>query len=142
MSRKSKGIAAEREIFHKFWQAGWAAIRVAGSGSTSMPSADILCGNAIRRLAIECKTVKDDRKYIPQEDMKSFIDFARKFGAEPWIAIKFSHRGWFFINPEDMKVTNASHGIDFASAQNKGLSFEELIGDSKKLGQEKEPSRS
>ena len=59
MSRKSKGINAERDLIHKFWNVeGWSAVRVAGSGSMKYPSADVLATNKLRRLAIECKTSK------------------------------------------------------------------------------------
>ena len=128
MKRKAKGIGAERQLVHMFWNAGWAAVRIAASGATKNPSADVLCGNAIRKLAIECKTIADTKKYIPQQDMKQFLEFAKLFGAEPWIAIKFNDRkGFYFINPEDMRQTEASHSITLADAQNKALSFEELI---------------
>ena len=53
MSRKSKGINAERSLIHKFWAHNWAAIRVAGSGSSKYPSPDVLAGNNLRKLAIE-----------------------------------------------------------------------------------------
>ena len=33
VSKKSKGISAERELIHKFWGTGWAAVRVAGRGA-------------------------------------------------------------------------------------------------------------
>ena len=35
MSRKGKGINAERDLIHKFWGNSWAAVRVAGLGLLS-----------------------------------------------------------------------------------------------------------
>ena len=95
MSRKSKGINAERDLIHKFWGTeGWSAVRIAGSGSMKYPSADILASNKLRRLAIECKTCIKKSKYMPKEDIDQLRKFADLFGAEPWIAIKFKGREW------------------------------------------------
>ena len=55
---KRKGTNAERDLIKLFWSVGWAAVRVAGSGSMQFPSPDLLVGNKIRRLAIEVKTTK------------------------------------------------------------------------------------
>ena len=82
MSRKSKGINAERDLIHKFWATnGWAALRVAGSGSMRYPSADILATNKVRKLAIECKTVKNPWKYIEKEDINQLKEFSELFNA-------------------------------------------------------------
>ena len=64
MSLKSKGINAERELVHMFWGENWACLRIAGSGSIKYPSPDLLVGNSLRRLAVECKTTKDSKKYF------------------------------------------------------------------------------
>ena len=64
MSRKSKGINAERDLIHKFWGTGkWSAVRIAGSGSMKYPSADILATNKLRTLA------------ITQRDAYIFLDY-------------------------------------------------------------------
>ncbi|MDP2750970.1 MAG: Holliday junction resolvase Hjc [Nanoarchaeota archaeon] len=127
MSRKSRGIAGERELVHKFWGNGWACIRVAGSGSSRYPCPDLLAGNNLRKLAIECKLVKSMDKYLSDEELKQLKTFAEKFGAESWLAIKFKGFDWLFINLEDLKETNKGAGISFEAAKLKGLSFDELI---------------
>ncbi|MCK5282296.1 MAG: Holliday junction resolvase [Nanoarchaeota archaeon] len=128
MSRKSKGINAERDLIHKFWANGWAAIRVAGSGSTRYPSPDILAGNGVRRLAIECKCTKDNVRYLTKEEIRELIEFSRIFGAETWIAIKFNKTGWYFLSLEDIKETKNNYVITDEIAKNRGLLFEELTG--------------
>jgi Holliday junction resolvase len=128
MSRKSKGISAERELLHRFWGNGWACIRVAGSGSMGFPSPDLLAGNAIRRLAIECKSINDDKKYFSQDDIDKISEFAGKFGAEAWFAVKFLNVGWFFISLDDLDKTKSNFVVSLGLAKNKGLSFDELIG--------------
>ena len=128
MSLKSKGINAERDLIHKFWSGKkWSAVRIAGSGSMKYPSPDILASNKLRTLAIECKTSVGKSKYIPKEDIEQLKEFSRLFGAEPWIAIKFTGHDWFFVSLEDITETGKSFIIDIDTAKNKGLLFEEII---------------
>jgi holliday junction resolvase Hjr len=127
MSHKSKGINAERDLVHKFNGAGWVCIRVAGSGSSKYPSPDLLAGNNLRRLAIEAKSTKGDSKYLDNKEVEELIYFARTFGAEPWIALKFDHESWLFMNIEDMKKPEKGYSISLREAKLKGLSFEEVI---------------
>ncbi|MBI2128685.1 Holliday junction resolvase [Candidatus Woesearchaeota archaeon] len=128
MSRKSKGINAERELIHKFWAVnGWAAVRVAGSGSMKYPSADILAGNSIRKLAIESKVINDTKKYFTEEEIKDLKDFSTLFGAEPWLAIKFKKEQWFFIPADDVEKTETNLVVSLEMTKRKGLLFEELL---------------
>ena len=128
MSRKSKGINAERELIHKFWAVnGWAAVRVAGSGSMKYPSADILAGNSIRKLAIESKVINDTKKYFTEEEIKDLKEFATLFGAEPWLAIKFQKEQWFFMPADDVEKTETNLVVSLEMTKRKGLLFEELV---------------
>ena len=127
MSLKSKGINAERELVHMFWGENWACLRIAGSGSIKYPSPDLLVGNSLRRLAVECKTTKDSKKYFEKNQIYSLKKFAEIFGAEPWVAIKFKGENWYFISIEDLAETDKCFMADVESAKNKGLLFEEMI---------------
>ena len=127
MSRKSKGINAERELIHLFWANNWAAIRVAGSGSSRYPSSDLLVGNGERRMAIECKTISSSIKYFQKEEIGQLMTFARMFGAEPWLAIKFMGSSWYFLNPEDISISGNNFSVSLETARKKGLLLEELV---------------
>ncbi|MBI2135010.1 Holliday junction resolvase [Candidatus Woesearchaeota archaeon] len=127
MSLKSKGINAERELVHMFWAREWACLRIAGSGSNRYPSPDLLVSNKLRRLAIECKTTKDQKKYFDKDEIMSLKKFADIFGAEPWIAVKFRGHEWYFISTEDLKVTEKGFMVSAEIAKAKGLLFEEII---------------
>jgi len=128
MSRKSKGINAERDLIHKFWGSEeWSAVRIAGSGSNKYPSADVLASNKLRKLAIECKTTKEKSKYLSTDDVNQLKTFAEIFGAEPWIGVKFNKEEWFFLSLEDLKSTGDNFVVSVDIARNKGLLFEELI---------------
>jgi|SRR3989338_6051938 len=127
MSRKSKGINAERDLIHKFWGNKWAAIRIAGSGSNRYPSADIIASNRLRKLVIECKASGDKSRYLTKEEVNQFKLFSELFGAEPWIAIKFDREDWSFLHLEDLEDTGSNLLVSKDIAKNKGLLFEELI---------------
>ena len=127
MSKKSKGINAERDLIHKFWAKDWAAVRIAGSGSMRYPSADILATNKLRKLAIECKTSGSESKYLTKEEVQQLKEFSALFQAEPWIAVKFDRHDWFFISLDDLKKTSNNYLASIDIAEKKGLLIEELI---------------
>lgn len=127
MSFKAKGINAERELIHMFWNSEWSACRIAGSGSSKYPSPDIVAGNNTRKLAIESKVTKGSVKYLTKKEIAELQLFSVKFGAEPWIAVKFKGNPWFFLSLEDLQESNKSHSISLEKAKLKGLSFNELI---------------
>ncbi|MBI4738136.1 Holliday junction resolvase [Candidatus Woesearchaeota archaeon] len=128
MRVKSKGINAERELIHLFWKHGWAAIRTAGSGSNHYPSPDIIAGNAIRRVALECKVTKEIKQYLTKKEVTELQEYSKKFGAESWIAVKFDHVDWFFVPTSELECTGESFALGLEDAKMRGLQFEELIG--------------
>jgi len=127
MSRKSVGINAERELIHLFWGSGWSAVRVAGSGSSRYPSCDIIASNTVRKLVIESKVTKDLKKYFSIQEIEQFRIFSDKFGAEPWIGVKFKNLNWFFLNLEDLELVGKNYVISIELARNKGLLFNQLL---------------
>ena len=127
MSLKSKGINAERELVHMFWAKDWACLRIAGSGSSRYPSPDLLVGNKLRRLAVECKTTKEKSKYFDKESVSALRKFADVFGAEPWVAVKFKDHEWYFVSLEDLKDTGNGFSLNVDGAKSKGLLFEEML---------------
>jgi len=127
MSLKSKGTNAERELIHLLWKQGIAASRVAGSGSTRYPSPDIIAGNIDRKLAIECKSIKGNYKYIPKEDIEQLKEFSQVFGCESWIGLRFSKSEWLFVSLEDLSETEKSFSINRETAKRKGILITELI---------------
>jgi len=128
MNTKAKGSKGERELVKAFNEAGWVCIRTAGSGSSKYPAPDILAGNAIRRLAIECKVIGTTNKYFDQAEIDQLQFFARTFGAESWIGIKFPKEKWYFLMLEDLDKTPTNWVISVELAKRKGLTFEEVIG--------------
>ncbi len=125
---KIKGSKAERELFRMLWDNGWSAVRSAGSGCTQLPAPDLIAGNTKRFVAIECKSIKADRKYFYQDEIDQLKTFSEKFGAEPWIAVRFDKVGWYFFRTDRLeRSTGNSFLVSLDLAQKKGLSFEKLI---------------
>ena len=127
INRKAKGTKGERELVKFFNESGWSCIRVAGSGSSKYPSPDILAGNAIRRVAIECKVTKDNKKYFTNAEIEQLKEFSEKFGAESWTGIRFPDQPWYFLMLEDLDNTGKNWSISLEKAKMKGLLKEELI---------------
>ena len=127
INRKAKGSKGERELVNYFNLNGFSSIRVAGSGSSRHPSPDVLAANAIRRLAIECKVTKEQKKYFQNAEIEQLLTFSRNFGAESWIGVKFPDQDWYFVMPEDMKNTGKCKLITLELAQRRGLNKEELL---------------
>lgn len=110
-----------------FWDSGWACLRTAGSGSTSLPAPDLLVGNATRVLAIECKSGKGEYRYIDNNQVQELKIFAEKFGAEPWVGARFDGKGWFFIKAHELTSSGKNFVVSKKEAYEKGLRFEKLI---------------
>lgn len=127
MSRKGKGISAERELIHLFWAAGWAACRVAGSGAIKYPCPDIIAGCEHRRLAVECKASGEGYQYIEGRTIQKLKDFCARFAAEPWIGVRFDRDGWFFVSLDEIHLSGQGRTISLDSAKSRGVLFEELI---------------
>ena len=127
MSLKSIGTAAERELVHLFWNHSWCAARVAGSGSMRYPSPDIIAANNIRKLVLECKATKSTRQYLTKKEISELREFADRFGAEAWVAVKFARLSWYFLNIEDLNNSEKGHSINIEQSKRRGLLFEELI---------------
>lgn len=129
ISTKRKGTKAERELFHMFWESGWGCARVAGSGSTQRPSTDLVASDGNKVLALECKAIRNDRKYFSEKDLEQLLCFASSFGAEPWVAVRFDNIGWFFVHMEELAESKGkSFFVSLEFAQKNGKSFDELIG--------------
>lgn len=127
INRKAKGSNGERFILKKFWENGWACLRTAGSGSMSFPAPDLIAGNNIRRVAVECKITKDETKYFSKEEIENLKKFSNYFGAESWVAVKLSTNPWKFLTIEDLKETEKNLVASKETCENKGITIEEFF---------------
>jgi len=124
---KLKGANAERELLHMLSEAGFAVVRVAGSGTMAETSADLIAGNALNRFVIECKCCSKTKRYLEKQQINDLKEFARKFGFPPLIAVKFSRKGWWFIEPEKLEDVGKGLAISLDEIKANGYDFETLI---------------
>lgn len=110
-----------------FWANKWACIRVAGSGSMIYPSPDLLAGNNLRKIAIECKITKSEYQYFTKKEIEELIEFSRLFGAESFVSVKFQGLGWKFFTLEDLKETDKKYVCSRHLAEIRGLDFNDII---------------
>lgn len=102
-------------------------MRAAGSGSQHYPAPDVVASNNARTLAIECKLTTAMRQYFTKQEVRELVEFSNKFGAEPWLAVKFSRQGWWFFSIDCAHETEKFHVISLDQAKSRGLTFEELL---------------
>lgn len=109
---KKRGSDVERELLHLLWEKGYAALRIAGSGSMHYDAADIVASDGKNIFVIEIKLM-DKTKYIRNSQVKELRNLANRFNAFPIIALKVKRKGWFFIKPEDMEKKGKNFFISF-----------------------------
>lgn len=124
---KAKGSNAERALVAKFWEAGFASIRVAGSGVSRFPCPDVLASNGTRTIAVEAKATKKDVQYFKEKQITELIEFSRTFGAEPILAVKFSTRWAFFELFKLRQTPNGDYAVSKKDVEELGMNFDELI---------------
>jgi len=108
LSNKSRGCNYERQLVDLLHDAGFAAVRVAGSGAMPLPCPDIVACRRGRILAIECKTTRKNQVYISHDQMDDLNQYSRVAGARPFVAVRFPHQQWSFFPPSAIPKTNGS----------------------------------
>jgi Holliday junction resolvase len=127
MGNKEKGANAERELYGMFIDNFFRAVRVAGSGMMENTSCDLLAGKEGKKYAVECKASKSTSKYITKEQISDFLVFSEIFGLEPVVAVRFNHRGWFFLSPRDLEDSGKNWVVSLKLAQEKGKRFSQFF---------------
>jgi Holliday junction resolvase len=123
-----KGAKAERELIDMFWKNGWAALRVAGSGVSSRPCPDVVAGNGEKTIAFECKSTASEYVHLTRDEIAKLVTFSQKFGAIPYVAVRYENRDWVFLDMakiQDTKGKNFKVSKDFAYKD--GKRFEEIV---------------
>ena len=126
---KNKGTRFERELIHRLWENGFAAMRSPGSGSISYPMPDIVAGNGKKFIAIEVKMRAELPVYLSEQEVKELVMFANLFGAEPFIGVKIPRVDWKFFRIAQLKETKKGYKID-KEAFVLGIDLEEVLGKS------------
>ncbi|CAB49732.1 Holliday junction resolvase Hjc [Pyrococcus abyssi] len=115
-----KGASAERELIRKLENLGFAVVRSAGSKKV-----DIVAGNGSMYLCIEVKATRKTKLYLRKEDVERVVEFAKKFGGKPILAVKFIGVGWRFVVLDNVSSLSIS--------PDDGEPLEVILGVQKKL---------
>ena len=127
MSNKQKGSKNERELYHKFIEHCYRAVRVAGSGTMDNADCDLIAGKKGRKYAIEAKSTKKSVQYISKEQMSNFVTFSDIFKLQPVIAVRFDRVGWYFMHPRALKDAGKTWVITLEDARKKGKKFSQFF---------------
>lgn len=125
---KARGSAAERELLHALYDAGWGAVRAAGSGSIPLEVPDIIAGSNGRVIAVEVKVCGNTRQYFSYTEVVDLRAFCERIGCEAWVGVKFLRRGWYFVPAQTLLSSGKNFVLSYEDAQERGRSIEQLIG--------------
>lgn len=112
MSNRRRGFAHERDLAMKLWDKDFAVMRAPASGSKAKrllyPDVVAIKNGVI--FAFEVKTTRSRKRdiYIPRHQVDKLVEFARRSGGTPFIAVKIIGEGeWFFIPISDLEETRS-----------------------------------
>ncbi|ESP87494.1 Holliday junction resolvase Hjc [Candidatus Halobonum tyrrellensis] len=140
MPGNPKGDRRERELVNRLDAAGFAVMRAPASGSsTDRELPDVLAGDGRTFYAVEAKSSSGDPIYLRGEEVEALVYFARNFGANPKIGVRFDREDWYFFHPDELHVTD---GGNYRVKREFALDSGETIDDLKVASEESESDRS
>jgi Holliday junction resolvase len=105
-----KGARRERELVDELDEAGFAVMRAPASGSaTDRDLPDVLAGDGDQFYAIEAKSSAGDPIYLDGDEVAALVYFARNFGANARIGVRFDQADWYFFHPDDLYRTDGGN---------------------------------
>ena len=124
-----RGFRDERELVSRLEHLGFAVLRAPASGSgTRSDRPDILAGRKGFCIALEVKTTSRRVLYIRQESVDQLVRFSERFGAKPYLAVKFkrSGYGWLLLRPDQAERTGGGYKVTLEDAFRRGMALEAL----------------
>jgi len=124
-----RGFREERELVNRLERLGFAVLRAPASGAgTKLDRPDLVAGRRGFCIAVEVKTTRRRVLYVRAESLEQLIRFAERFGAEPYLAVKFkrSGYGWLLLKPDHMEKTGRGYRITLEEASRRGIPLEAL----------------
>ncbi len=122
-----KGSRYERELVDLLWKSGFAAVRVAGSGSSSHPAPDVIAGRGKALFAIEVKYSSGERIYLGKEEVNDLLSFSNRMGAKPLIGVRFRGTEWRFLDPSLLKERRNTYLIEREEVIENGIRIQEIL---------------
>jgi len=126
----SKGVREERELVRILDGLGFAVLRAPASGSrTKLDRPDLLAGRKGFIIALEVKSTSRETLYLREETVAQLLRFSKRFGAKPFLAVKFKHkrRRWLLVEVEGFRRTGRGFKLTLREALKKGFTPEALV---------------
>lgn len=127
MKNKQKGSNAERELLLLLFDRGFVVSRVAGSGSSKLPTPDILAFKDKRAIAIECKAKKGEYLNIREEQIEELKIWEKMSGFFAYVSWRLGKDEWYFIDISSLNKTKKAYSIKKKEILEKGLNLEDFL---------------
>lgn len=124
---KAKGSNAERELLFLLFDKGFAVSRVAGSGSSTLPTPDIIATKNKITVAIECKTKSGDYLNIKESQIQELQIWEKLSGFKSFIAWRLGKDSWYFLEIKDLKKTIKAYSIKKDEMINNGKTLDQFV---------------
>jgi len=124
---KAKGSNAERELLFLLFDKGFAVSRVAGSGSSTLPTPDIIATKNRITVAIECKTKSGDYLNIKESQIQELQIWEKLSGFKSFIAWRLGKDSWYFLEIKDLKKTIKAYSIKKDEMINNGKTLDQFV---------------
>ena len=72
-NKKQKGSNAERELVEMFWEKGFSAVRVAGSGTSKFPCPDVVASNGQLTFQLNVKVTQEVMFICSEDKLRSLL---------------------------------------------------------------------
>ena len=95
---RRRGFEKERDLVRKLWEAGFATMRAPASGARIKKGVqpDVIAAREGVILCFEVKTRRDSPIYLEKSQISKLVEWAKRAGALPFIAI-YTNKRWHFI---------------------------------------------
>lgn len=127
MAYYNKGANAERELIHLLYNEGLAVLRVAGSGSSTLPCPDAVALSPGLKIAFECKAWNKAHLSISMLQMTELHNWAKTAGTDLFVAWKIPRKGWRFLKPRQFNKTEKAYNISMKKALEEGLELKQVL---------------
>jgi len=127
MQHKKKGSNAERELLFMLYDHGFATARIAGSGSSTLPTPDIIAIKNKVGFAIECKTKAGEYLNMRPEQIEELAIWEKLSGNKAFVAWRLGKNEWYFLHYSKMNKTKKAYSIKRAEIKEKGVNFNTFI---------------
>lgn len=131
MSKRRLGFSRERDLARLFWKRGFACLRGPASGAKTkrIIYPDLVVMKKSTIFVMEIKTRgKKEPIYIEEEKIERLIEFARRAGGIPLIAVKYMDGSkWKFIHIDNLfKTPKGNYKVDPDILAKHGLDIKAL----------------